>query len=138
MLQSRGFSSRCAETDYTPLESDRFREAILGSGHTFKNAEEFRNAIYQMSLGGRFQYKYLKNSPKHINTPNYVLVHLFLNRVRLHLKHVLCFSINKRCFLLPPMRIKNISCGCIGESDLKWKKKCKSYEMRRLVHPLYS
>ena len=51
MLQSRGFSSRCAETDYTPLESDRFREAILGSGHTFKNSEEFRNAIYQMSLG---------------------------------------------------------------------------------------
>ena len=57
-----------------------------------------------------------------MNTPNYVLVHLFLNRVRLHLKHVLCFSINKRCFLLPPMRIKNITCGCIGESDLKWKK----------------
>ena len=67
MLQSRGFSSRCAETDYTPLELDRFREAILGSGHTFKNAEEFRNAIYQMSLGGRFQYKYLKNSPKHMS-----------------------------------------------------------------------
>ena len=48
MLQSRGFSSRCAETDYAPLESDRFRETILGSGHTFKNAEEFRNAIYQI------------------------------------------------------------------------------------------
>ncbi|RVX13477.1 hypothetical protein CK203_020942 [Vitis vinifera] len=38
-----------------------------GSGHTFKNAEEFRNAIYQMSLGGRFEYKYKKNSPTHMS-----------------------------------------------------------------------
>ena len=35
-----------------------------GLGHTFKNGEEFCNAIYKMSLGGRFQYKYTKNSPK--------------------------------------------------------------------------
>ena len=55
--------SRCADSEYTPLESIHFREAILGSGHTFKNAEEFQNAIYQMSLGGRFEYKYKKNSP---------------------------------------------------------------------------
>ncbi|RVW97995.1 hypothetical protein CK203_029089 [Vitis vinifera] len=52
MMLSRGFASRSADTEYIPLESIRFREAILGSGHTFKNAEEFRNAIYQMSLGG--------------------------------------------------------------------------------------
>ncbi|RVW91753.1 hypothetical protein CK203_045927 [Vitis vinifera] len=38
-----------------------------GSGHTFKNADEFRNAIYQMSLAGRFQYKYNKNSPTHMS-----------------------------------------------------------------------
>ncbi|RVW49070.1 hypothetical protein CK203_111715 [Vitis vinifera] len=38
-----------------------------GSGHTFKNADEFRNAIYQMSLAGRFQYKYKKNSPTHMS-----------------------------------------------------------------------
>ncbi|WKA06497.1 hypothetical protein VitviT2T_024393 [Vitis vinifera] len=67
MMLSRGFASRCADTEYTPLESNRFREAILGSGHTFKNADEFRNAIYQMSLAGRFQYKYNKNSPTHMS-----------------------------------------------------------------------
>ncbi|RVW84418.1 hypothetical protein CK203_040615 [Vitis vinifera] len=67
MMLSRGFASRSANTEYIPLESIRFREAILGSGHTFKNAEEFRNAIYQMSLGGRFEYKYKKNSPTHMS-----------------------------------------------------------------------
>ena len=67
MMLSRGFASRAADTEYIPLESIRFREAILGSGHTFKNAEEFRNAIYQMSLGGRFEYKYTKNSPTHMS-----------------------------------------------------------------------
>ncbi|XP_059599268.1 uncharacterized protein LOC132255235 [Vitis vinifera] len=67
MMLSRGFASRCADSEYTPLESNRFREAILGSGHTFKNADEFRNAIYQMSLAGRFQYKYNKNSPTHMS-----------------------------------------------------------------------
>ena len=67
MMLSRGFASCCANSEYTPLESNRFREAILGSGHTFKNANEFRNAIYQMSLAGRFQYKYKKNSPTHMS-----------------------------------------------------------------------
>ncbi|WJZ85832.1 hypothetical protein VitviT2T_005349 [Vitis vinifera] len=67
MMLSRGFASRCAATEYTPLESNRFREAILGSGHKFKNADEFQNAIYQMSLAGRFQYKYKKNSPTHMS-----------------------------------------------------------------------
>ncbi|WJZ96735.1 hypothetical protein VitviT2T_015388 [Vitis vinifera] len=67
MMLSRGFASRCADSEYTPLESNQFREAILGSGHTFKNADEFRNAIYQMSLAGRFQYKYKKNSPTHMS-----------------------------------------------------------------------
>ena len=67
MMLSRGFASRCADSEYTPLESIRFCEAILGSGHTFKNAEEFCNAIYQMSLGGRFEYKYKKNSPTHMS-----------------------------------------------------------------------
>ncbi|RVW66874.1 hypothetical protein CK203_064248 [Vitis vinifera] len=67
MMLSRGFASCCANSEYTPLESNRFREAILGSGHTFKNADEFRNAIYQMSLARRFQYKYKKNSPTHMS-----------------------------------------------------------------------
>ena len=66
MMLSRGFASCCAKNEYTPLESNRFHTTILGSGHTFKNAEELWNAIYQMSLGGRFQYKYKKNSPNHM------------------------------------------------------------------------
>ena len=65
IIHSRGFFlPRSEETPYIPLDSDRFCDAILGSGHTFKNAEEFFNAIYKISLGGRFQYKYTKNSPK--------------------------------------------------------------------------
>ena len=67
MMLSRGFASCCANSEYTPLESIRFHQAILASGHTFKNVEEFRNAIYQMSLGGRFEYKYKKNSPTHMS-----------------------------------------------------------------------
>ena len=67
MMLSSGFASCCAESEHTPLELNRFREAILGSGHTFKNADEFRNAIYQMSLARRFQYKYKKNSPTHMS-----------------------------------------------------------------------
>ena len=43
---------------------DKFCDAILGSKHTFKNSKEFCNAIYKMSLGERFQFKYTKNSPK--------------------------------------------------------------------------
>ncbi|KAL6316378.1 hypothetical protein AAG906_018081 [Vitis piasezkii] len=52
MMLSRGFASRCANRVH-PLESNRFHE--------------FRNAIYQMSLAGRFQYKYMKNSPTHMS-----------------------------------------------------------------------
>ena len=67
MMVSRGFASRCVESEYTHLESNWFREAILGSRHTYKNTEEFQNAIYQMSLSGRFKYKYKKNSPNHMS-----------------------------------------------------------------------
>ena len=67
MMLSIGFASHCVDSEYTLLESICFRETILGSGHTFKNAEEFRNTIYQMSLGGRFEYKYKKNSLTHMS-----------------------------------------------------------------------
>ena len=63
MMLSRDFASCCADSEYTHLESIHFHQAILGSGHTFKNVEEFRNAIYEMSLGGRFEYKYKKKFP---------------------------------------------------------------------------
>ena len=49
------------------MKLDQFRDAILGAGLTFKNVEEFRYTIYHMSLGGRFKYKYMKKSPKHMS-----------------------------------------------------------------------
>ena len=67
MMISRGFALHCAESECTPLESNWFHETILGLGHTFKNVEEFRNKIYQMSLSGRFKYKYMKNSLNHMS-----------------------------------------------------------------------
>ena len=67
MMLPRGFASRGVDSEYAHFESNQFHEAILGSGHTFKNAEEFRNVIYQMSIGGRFEYKYKKNSPTHMS-----------------------------------------------------------------------
>ena len=67
MMLSSCFASCCAESEYTPLELNRFREAILGSGHTFNNVEKFWNVIYQMSLAERFEYKYNKNSPTHMS-----------------------------------------------------------------------
>ncbi|KAL6332031.1 hypothetical protein AAG906_020390 [Vitis piasezkii] len=45
-MQSRGFHQRCAESHVGPLESSCFESAILGSGHTFSTANEFRDAIY--------------------------------------------------------------------------------------------
>ena len=43
-MQSRGFHQRCAELHVGPLESSRFEGAILGSGHTFSTANDFRDA----------------------------------------------------------------------------------------------
>ena len=57
-MQSRGFHQRCVESHVGPLESSRFESVILGSGHTFSTANEFRDAIYLMSVGGHFRYKF--------------------------------------------------------------------------------
>ena len=38
----------------------------MGSGQTFPNVSAFRDALYLMSLSGRFQYYYKRNSYKHI------------------------------------------------------------------------
>ena len=69
-MQSRGFHQRCVESHVDPLEdpleSSRFESAILGSGHTFSTANDFRDAIYLMSIGGRFRYKFKRNYLKHM------------------------------------------------------------------------
>ena len=41
-----------------------FSIAILGSGKTFKNASEFHDAVYLMSLVRRFRYRFKNNTPK--------------------------------------------------------------------------
>ena len=43
-MQSREFHQSCAESHVGPLESSRFVSAILGSGHTFSTANDFRDA----------------------------------------------------------------------------------------------
>ena len=45
MMLPRGFALGCATSEYIHLETNLFRDAILGLGHTFKNVEEFWNAI---------------------------------------------------------------------------------------------
>ncbi|RVW64516.1 hypothetical protein CK203_040357 [Vitis vinifera] len=64
---SQGFMSRCAEIEVMPHDLSLCPQPIIGSGHSFPNADEFRNALYTMSLVGRFQYKFKKNSPKRIS-----------------------------------------------------------------------
>ncbi|XP_034674228.1 uncharacterized protein LOC117905411 [Vitis riparia] len=38
----------------------------MGSGHTFPNAAEFRDAVYLMSIANRFRYRFKRNSTKHM------------------------------------------------------------------------
>ncbi|KAL6349718.1 hypothetical protein AAG906_041125 [Vitis piasezkii] len=52
---------------FMPHDLSLCPQPIIGSGHSFPNADEFRNALYTMSLVGRFQYKFKKNSPKRIS-----------------------------------------------------------------------
>ena len=59
--------SRCAKIEVMPHDLSLCPQPIIGSGHSFPNADEFRNALYTMSLVGRFQYKFKKNSPKRIS-----------------------------------------------------------------------
>ena len=53
-------------TNTVQLQPSRFEHSIVGSGHTFPNASEFRDVIYLMSLAGKFRYSYKRNSPKHM------------------------------------------------------------------------
>ena len=55
-IESFRFSQRCAMTNTVQLQPSRFEHSIVDSGHTFPNASEFRDAIYLMSLAGKFRY----------------------------------------------------------------------------------
>lgn len=49
-------------TEQHGLNYELWKNAIIGSGHTFNDALAFRNALYRYSLAHKFNYKFLKNS----------------------------------------------------------------------------
>ena len=55
-IESYGFSQRCVESNILERDSRWFENSIMGSGHTFPNAAEFRDVMYLMSIAGRFRY----------------------------------------------------------------------------------
>ena len=65
-MQSQRFHQRCVESHVGPLESSRFKSAILGSGHTFSTTNDFWDAIYLMSVEDHFRYKFKRNCLKHM------------------------------------------------------------------------
>ena len=65
-IESYRFSHRCAEVNILERDSRRFENSIMGSGHTFPNAAEFRDAVYLMSIATRFGYHFKRNSTKHM------------------------------------------------------------------------
>ena len=66
-IESLGFTHRCVELQPNKLRTMRVSNANLGSGQTFINALEFRDVVYLMSLVGRFQYRFKKNTPQQIS-----------------------------------------------------------------------
>ena len=66
-IESLGFTHRCVESHPNELQTMRFSNAILGSGKTFRNAFEFRDAVYLMSLVGIFRYIFKKNTPQRMS-----------------------------------------------------------------------
>ena len=66
-IESYGLFNRGAETDVLQRSTRRFQNEIMGSGQTFPNVSAFWDALYPMSLSGRFWYYYKRNSYKHIN-----------------------------------------------------------------------
>ncbi|XP_059596437.1 uncharacterized protein LOC104878009 [Vitis vinifera] len=65
-IESYGFSQRCVESNILERDSRWFENSIMGSGHTFPNAAEFRDVMYLMSIAGRFRYCFKRNSMKHM------------------------------------------------------------------------
>ena len=66
IIESYEFSQRCAESNILECDSRRFENSIMGSGHTFPNAVEFRDVVYLKSIAGRFRYCFKRNSMKHM------------------------------------------------------------------------
>ena len=66
-IESLGFSHRCVESHPIDIECRPIQNAIIDSRQTFCNANEFRDAMYMMSLLGRLRYRFKKNNPKQMS-----------------------------------------------------------------------
>ena len=66
IIESYGFSQRCAESNILEHDSRCFKNSIMGSGHTFPNAAEFRDVVYLKLIASRFRYCFKRNSMKHM------------------------------------------------------------------------
>ena len=66
-IESLGFTHRCVESHPNELQTMCFSNAILGNGQTFRNASEFHDAVYLMSLVGIFRYTFKKNTPQRMS-----------------------------------------------------------------------
>ena len=52
-----GLIQICAETiPMDQLDSSQFQNTIMGTGQTLQNVSMFRDAVYWMSLTGKFSY----------------------------------------------------------------------------------
>ena len=65
-MQSYGFSQLCGQSPVASSQIACLEKAIIGSGQVFSTVEEFYDAVYLMSLAGRFRYKFKRNSPQHM------------------------------------------------------------------------
>ena len=62
-----GLSNKTVEIDVVQCNSRHpVQYVIIGKGQTFPNAYAFWEALYLMSVGGRFQYYYKRNTCKHM------------------------------------------------------------------------
>ena len=66
-FESLGFTHRCVESHPNELHTMGFSNAILDSGQTFRNASEFHDVMYLMSLVERFRYRFKKNTPQQMS-----------------------------------------------------------------------
>ena len=87
----------------------------MGSGQTFPNADAFRDAVYLMSIVGRFRYYYKRNCFKcmtvicivngcpwkitcgAVGASHVVQVHTFVNKHRHTINGIVSFQPSVRC-----------------------------------------
>ena len=65
-LSHMGFPKDVSNQIYSNVTQGGLKIPFMGSGHSFPNVAEFRDAIYLMSIVGRFRYRFKRNSTKHM------------------------------------------------------------------------